>query len=122
MYCPLWLFKKTRFVTHSDVLSVIRLSDDDFKAMMTPLANKTNRGWEFKFPTDEEFLENHPAIQRSQDMKWNCRYKQLVQDLKMSQTEVNSMMQQPKKAKASCAYLSFRDLRCWGACADVSVK
>ncbi|GFR03931.1 DNA-directed RNA polymerase III subunit RPC5 [Trichonephila clavata] len=85
----LWLFKKARFVTHSDVLSVIRLSDEDFKAMMTPLANKTNRGWEFKFPTDEEFLENHPAIRQSQDMKWDCRYKQLVQDLKMFQSEGN---------------------------------
>lgn len=86
----LWLFKKTRFVTHSDVLSVTRLSNDDFKAMMTPLANKTNRGWEFKFPTDEEFLENHPAIRQSQDMKWDCRYKQLVQELKMSQSEGES--------------------------------
>ncbi|GFW80666.1 hypothetical protein TNCV_3235181 [Trichonephila clavipes] len=26
------------------------------------------------------------------------------------------------RAKAYCAYLSFRDLRRWGACADVSVK
>ncbi|GFT64546.1 DNA-directed RNA polymerase III subunit RPC5 [Nephila pilipes] len=83
----LWLFTKTRFVTRSDILSVTRVPDDDFKAIMIPLANKTNRSWEFKFLTDEEFLENHPAIQQSQDIKWKLRYNKLVKDLKMSETE-----------------------------------
>ncbi|GFX43625.1 hypothetical protein TNCV_510741 [Trichonephila clavipes] len=34
----------------------------------------------------------------------------------------NSVAQHPMRAKGNCAYLSFRDLRRWGACADVSVK
>ncbi|XP_055953004.1 DNA-directed RNA polymerase III subunit RPC5-like isoform X1 [Argiope bruennichi] len=83
----LWLFTKTRFVTRQDILSAIRVLDDDFKAIMIPLANKTNRGWEFKFPTDNEFLENHPSIQQSQDIKWNLRYNKLVKDLKMFEYE-----------------------------------
>ncbi|GFX66059.1 hypothetical protein TNCV_4101991 [Trichonephila clavipes] len=32
------------------------------------------------------------------------------------------MTQQPMRVKACCAYLSFRDLRRWDACTDVSVK
>ncbi|CAL1299712.1 unnamed protein product [Larinioides sclopetarius] len=83
----LWLFTKTRFVTRQEILSAIRILDDDFKTIMIPLANKTNRGWEFKFATDNEFLESHPSIQQSQDIKWNLRYNKLVKELKMSEHE-----------------------------------
>ncbi|GFX11166.1 hypothetical protein TNCV_4424251 [Trichonephila clavipes] len=39
-----------------------------------------------------------------------------------SSFELNSVAQQPMRAKVYCSYLSLRGLRCWGACADASVK
>ncbi|GIY10425.1 DNA-directed RNA polymerase III subunit RPC5 [Caerostris darwini] len=93
----LWLFRKSRFVKCSEILPVTRITFEDFEAIITPLAIKTKKGWEFKFPTDTEFLKNHPSIEENQSIKWNINYNKLIKDFKVSETEAG------ESSKATCS-------------------
>ncbi|XP_035204820.1 DNA-directed RNA polymerase III subunit RPC5-like isoform X2 [Stegodyphus dumicola] len=78
-----WMFTKSRCITRSEVLSAIYVPNEDLTCMISQIAVKSNKVWEFKFPFDAEFVESHRGTEQSQEIKWNLRYKKLVKELSL---------------------------------------
>ncbi|XP_054712327.1 DNA-directed RNA polymerase III subunit RPC5-like [Uloborus diversus] len=78
-----WLFTKSRIVTRNEVLASVYIPNEDLKNILSQIAVQSGRGWEFKYPMDADFLESHPAIEQSQEIKWDLRYKKLVKELSL---------------------------------------
>lgn len=82
----LWCYTKSRCLTRSEILAVVKVPNDDVTDILSQVAKRIpNRGWEFKYAFDKEFVEDHPAVAQRQQMLWDARYKQLVKELKLGQ-------------------------------------
>lgn len=71
----LWLFTQNRFVRRIDFLNKARLPDFDTLELLKQVATfrKENLLWEFKLPTDDEFVKKYPDIAQRQEIFWKVR-------------------------------------------------
>lgn len=84
----LWCYTKSRCLTRSEILVVVKVPNDDVTDILSQVARRIqNRGWEFKYSFDKEFVEDHPGVVQRQQMLWDARYKQLVKELKLGQMD-----------------------------------
>lgn len=94
-----WLYTKSRVITRRDVLTAICIPDVELTSIISQLAIKSDRGWEFKYLYDAEFIESHRSIELSQEIKWDLRYKKLVKELNIGQTQKLPCPVLPRKQK-----------------------
>ncbi|PRD20109.1 UNVERIFIED_CONTAM: hypothetical protein NCL1_55517 [Trichonephila clavipes] len=71
---------------------------------------KYSISWNKPRINDQNIIALHMYISGSFAKKWMHLH-----------TEPNAVVQQPIRGKAYCAYLSLCGLRCWSACAGVSI-
>ena len=73
----LWMFTQSSRVNRAEFKQKTRLASDIVDRMLSPLAilctGSDSRGWEFKYPTDFEFISRYPAVVERQEMGWRER-------------------------------------------------
>ncbi|XP_076333947.1 RNA polymerase III subunit E isoform X1 [Tachypleus tridentatus] len=81
----MWKYTQKRYVVRKEILSVIKLPDDDLLHIMEQLGKRTcTRGWKFLLPFDQHFIENFPDVFQRQQMLWEARWLQLSRVLSLT--------------------------------------
>lgn len=90
----LWKFTQNRFQVRKEITPVIKLVADDVKDMLEQVSRlKTNKGWEFLFECDTEFMNRHLDVVQRQMMIWEAKFKQLNMSLKLPPSDVKQASQ-----------------------------
>eukprot|EP00794_Sanderia_malayensis_P009129 gene9129-10102_t len=81
----LWRFNHKRMLERKDIISVIRIPSEELRDMLEQVARqKPPHGWEFRLPTDSDFLHKHPEVIKSQLQVWKSKITCLKQSLNLT--------------------------------------
>ena len=102
-----WHFTQNRYLMRKDIAAVIKMPTEDVKDILEQMARpKVNRGWEFLFDYDAEFVGRHPEIVQRQSMIWDALFQQMAKvlniskaDLKMAASTAASAINSPPKRR-----------------------
>ena len=103
----MWHFTQNRYLMRKDIAAVIKMPTEDVKDILEQMARpKVNRGWEFLFEYDAEFVSRHPEIVQRQSMIWDALFQQMAKtlniskaDLKMAASTAASAVNSPPKRR-----------------------
>ena len=85
----MWHFTQNRFLVRKDIAAVIKMPTEDVKDILEQMARpKVNRGWEFLFDFDTEFVSRHPEIVQRQSMLWDALFQQMSKVLNISKADL----------------------------------
>ena len=98
----MWRFTQNRFVIRKDISTVVKLTAEDVKEILKQMAClRVNKGWEFMFEYDSEFVNRHPEVVQRQQMLWDAKFQQLTKTLKISKADLDRKAKSAELAAAS---------------------
>lgn len=78
----LWLFNHKRIVERKDLVSTVKIPNAELRDILEQVARqKSPQSWEFKLPTNTEFLQKHPDVVKYQTDVWKDLVARLRQRL-----------------------------------------
>lgn len=85
----MWHFTQNRYLMRKDIAAVIKMPAEDVKDILEQMARpRVNRGWEFLFDYDAEFVGRHPEIVQRQSMLWDALFQQMSKVLNISKADI----------------------------------
>ena len=100
----MWRFTQNRIVIRKDISTVVKVPAEEVKEILEQMARlKINKGWEFTFDNDQEFLNRHPEVVQRQQMLWDAKFQQLSKTLKISKADMDRKAKSDELAAASCS-------------------
>jgi DNA-directed RNA polymerase-3 subunit RPC5 len=97
----LFCFNRKRLLTRKEIISSTKLPPEDLREMLEQMARqRPARGWEFLLPTDDEFLKRHQDIANEEYELWAARYKELAEELQLSEDNLKEVEMPGLKPKS----------------------
>ena len=97
----MWRFTQNRIVIRKDISTVVKVPAEEVKEILEQMARlKINKGWEFVFEYDQEFVNRHPEVVQRQLMLWDAKFQQLSKTLKISKADMDRKAKSDELAAA----------------------
>ena len=97
----MWRFTQNRIVIRKDISTVVKVPAEEVKEILEQMARlKINKGWEFVFEYDQEFVNRHPEVVQRQLMLWDAKFQQLSKTLKISKADMERKAKSDELAAA----------------------
>ena len=97
----MWRFTQNRIVIRKDISTVVKVPAEEVKEILEQMARlKINKGWEFVFEYDQEFVNRHPEVVQRQLMLFDAKFQQLSKTLKISKADMDRKAKSDELAAA----------------------
>ena len=97
----MWRFTQNRTVIRKDISTVVKVPAEEVKEILEQMARlKINKGWEFIFEYNQEFVNRHPEVVQRQLMLWDAKFQQLSKTLKISKADMDRKAKSDELAAA----------------------
>ncbi len=98
----MWRFTQNRIVIRKDISTVVKVPAEEVKDILEQMARlKVNKGWEFLFEYDSEFINRHPEVVQRQQMLWDAKFQQLSKTMKISKADLDRKAKSDELAAAA---------------------